>query len=49
MNLIDSIKFNLAILPLSREADEETQATHRALRRELGMNPDIFVPGDKEQ
>jgi hypothetical protein len=45
-NLGDSIKRNLALMPLAPDADAETVSTHRALRAELGMNPDLSVRGD---
>ncbi len=45
-NLMDSIMWTLAIMPVSKDADYETKSTHKVLRSKFNMNPDIYKRGD---
>jgi hypothetical protein len=45
-NLTESIKWTLALMPVTADADAETKAVHRELRKIFEMNPDISQRGD---
>lgn len=44
-SLVDSIAYKIALFPVSKDADAETKAEHRKLRKRFGMDPDIYKPG----
>lgn len=48
-NLSQSILWTLAIMPVSADADFQTKTTHKELRKQFGMNPDIRKRGDASE